>query len=112
MPGPRTNRQQQQAKLQEALVLFKYILKLFGCKDLAALSDDLKDPALEGEDGEGSSRIFHALKAHLYTHADIDEQQLYEYDRHIVLYTREINEHREDKIQWKYYQYLRKRLRK
>lgn len=105
MPGPRTNRQQQ-AKLQEALVLFKYILKLFGCKDLAALSDDLKDPALEGEDGEGSSRIFHALKAHLYTHVEIDELQLYEYDRHIVQHTREINEHREDKIQWKYYQYL------
>ncbi len=106
MPGPRTNRQQQPPKLQEALVLFKYILKLFGCKDLAALCGDLKDPALEGEDGEGSSRIFHALKAHLYTHAEIDEQQLYEYDRHIVLHTREINEHREDKIQWKYYQYL------
>lgn len=105
---PRVTRQtrQQPPKLQEALVLFKYILKLFGCKDLAALSDDLKDPALEGEDGEGSSRIFHALKAHLYTHADIDEQQLYEYDRHIVQHTREINEHREDKIQWKYYQYL------
>ena len=106
MPGPRTNRQQQPPKLQEALVLFKYILKLFGCNDLAALSDDLKDPALEGEDGEGSSRIFHALKAHLYTHAEIDEQLLYEYDRHIVQHTREINEHREDKIQWKYYQYL------
>ena len=33
----------QPAKLQEALVLFKYILSLFGCKDLAALSGDLKD---------------------------------------------------------------------
>ena len=35
----------QPAKLQEALVLFKYILNLFGCKDLAALSGDLKDPS-------------------------------------------------------------------
>ena len=43
----------QPAKLQEALVLFKYILSLFGCKDLAALSGDLKDPALEGVDDEG-----------------------------------------------------------
>ena len=43
----------QPAKLQEALVLFKYILNLFGCKDLAALSGDLKDPALEGVDDEG-----------------------------------------------------------
>ena len=44
----------QPAKLQEALVLFKYILSLFGCKDLAAMSNDLKDPALEGVDEEGT----------------------------------------------------------
>ena len=36
----------QPAKLQEALVLFKYILNLFGCKDLAALSGDFKDLSL------------------------------------------------------------------
>ena len=48
----------QPAKLQEALVLFKYILNLFGCKDLAALSGDLKDPALEGGgDDERCSRM-------------------------------------------------------
>ena len=29
-----------------------------------------------------------------------------EYDRHIVKYTKEINEHRTEKIVWKYYQYL------
>ena len=40
-------------RLQEALVLHKYILNLLGCKDLAALSADLKDPALEGVDDEG-----------------------------------------------------------
>lgn len=31
----------QPARLQEALVLHKYILHLFGCKDLEALSRDL-----------------------------------------------------------------------
>ena len=49
----------QPAKLQEALVLFKYILNLFGCKDLAAMSGDLKDPALEGVDDEGRSRLLY-----------------------------------------------------
>lgn len=93
-------------KLQEALVLFKYILSLFGCKDLEALSNDLKDPALEGIDEEGTSRIVNVLKAHLYLGNGVSESMLYEYDRHIVKYTREINEHRKDKIQWKYYQYL------
>ena len=96
----------QPAKLQEALVLFKYILNLFGCKDLAALSGDLKDPALEGVDDEGCSRMFYALKKYLYTDVGISEQELGEYDRHIVKYTKEINERRTEKITWKYYQYL------
>ena len=61
----------QPAKLQEALVLFKYILNLFGCKDLAALSGDLKNPALEGVDDEGYSRMFYTLKRHLYADYDI-----------------------------------------
>ena len=96
----------QPAKLQEALVLFKYILNLFGCKDLAAMSGDLKDPALEGVDDEGRSRLFYALKRHLYANVGVSEQEMLEYDRHIVQYTKEINEHRKEKIVWKYYQYL------
>lgn len=94
------------AKLQEALVLFKYILNLFGCKDLAALSENLKDPALEGTDDEGVSRLFHALKLHLYTEVGIKNEKLLEYDHHIVRFTKEINENRREKITWKYYQYL------
>lgn len=35
----------QPARLQEALVLHKYILKLFGCNDLEGLGRDLKDPS-------------------------------------------------------------------
>ena len=94
------------AKLQEALVLFKYILNLFGCKDLAALSENLKYPALEGTDDEGVSRLFHALKLHLYTEVGIKNEELLEYDHHIVRFTKEINENRREKITWKYYQYL------
>ncbi len=92
-------------RLQEALVLHKYILHLLGCKDLEALSHDLKDPALEGVDDEGTSRIFYALKMHMYDY-EITEEKLYEYDRNIVKHTKEINERREEKITWKYYQYL------
>lgn len=33
----------QPARLQEALVLHKFILMLFGCNDLEGLSRDLKD---------------------------------------------------------------------
>lgn len=42
----------QLGRLQESLVLFKYMLHLFGCNDLKALSADLKDPALEGTNDE------------------------------------------------------------
>ncbi len=60
---PRQRRQANQpARLQEALVLHKYILSLLGCKDLEALGRDLKDPALEGMDDEGVSNIYYALK--------------------------------------------------
>ena len=94
----------QPARLQDALVLFKYILYLFGCKDMEVLSRDLKDPALEGMDDEGTSRIYYAMKSHLYEGYGVTDEQLYEYDQNIVRYTREINEQRTDKIQWKYYQ--------
>lgn len=94
------------ARLQEALVLHKYILSLLGCKDLEALSQDLKDPALEGVDDEGTSNIYYALKGHLYGGYRVSEKELYDYDQNIVRHTREINERRAEKIQWKYYQYL------
>ncbi len=102
--GRRTTNQP--ARLQEALVLHKYILSLLGCKDLEALSQDLKDPALEGVDEEGTSNIYYALKGHLYGGYRVSEKELYEYDQNIVRHTREINERRAEKIQWKYYQYL------
>ena len=95
----------QPARLQEALVLHKFILKLFGCNDLEGLSRDLKDPALEGVDDEGVSKLYHAMKSRLF-HDNIGSEKLLEYDRNIVRHTNEINEHRREKIQWKYFQYL------
>ena len=95
-----------QAHLQDALVLNKYILKLFGCNDLEAMSKDLKDPTLEGVDEDGVSHLCNALHDYLYTNHNITTEKLREYDRNIVNHTRAINEKRTDKIQWKYYQYL------
>ena len=114
MPGARRTNNQP-ARLQEALVLHKYILNLFGCKDLEALSRDLKDPALEGVDDErlrvgasagmGTSRFYYVLKQHQYD-LHISQEKLFECDKNIVSHTNEINERRPEKIQWKYYQYL------
>lgn len=86
-------------------MLHKYILSLLGCKDLEALSRDLKDPALEGVDDEGVSRLYYALKQHMYD-LHVFQEKLLEYDQNIVRHTKEINKRRPEKIQWKYYQYL------
>ena len=100
---PRPTRQP--GRLQDSLVLFKYMLHLFGCSDFKAFSPDLKDPALEGVNDEGESLLYHALVQHLYTQ-NISREQLYEYDQNIVRHTQAINEKRTEKIRWKYYQYL------
>mgnify|MGYP002623899804 CR=1 FL=1 len=92
-------------RLQEGLVLHKYILSLFGCKDLEKMSEDLKDPTLEGIDDEGVSRLYPILLRHMYNYK-ISSEKLFEYDQNIVRHTRAINERRTEKIQWKYYQYL------
>lgn len=103
---PKQRRQNNtQGKLQESLVLFKYLLSLFGTNDLASLSADLKDPALEGQNEEGESFFYHALVQHMYDNI-LSKELLYEYDQNIIRYTKEINEGRSDKIQWKYFQYL------
>ncbi len=98
-------KQNNQGRLQDSLVLFKFVLKQLGCKDLEALSRDLKGPMLEGLNDEGESLLYHALVQHLYG-SRISREQLYEYDQNIVRHTSEINEKRKDKIQWKYFQYL------
>ena len=102
MAKKQTNRP---ARLQEALVLHKYMLHLFGCNDLVAMSQDMRDPALEGIDDEGVSRFYYSLHSHLYSFK-ISEEKLLEYDQNIVRHTHAINERRIEKIQWKYFQYL------
>ena len=99
-------KQQKKGKLQQALVLFHYILQLFGCKDLEALSRDLKDPMLEGLNEDGESKLYHELCHKLYATGSMSQERLYFYDQHIVQFTNEINEKRSEPIRWKYFQYL------
>ena len=93
-------------KLQNALVLFHYVLRYFGCNDLKALSDGLKDPALEGVDENGVSLFYTALHDRLFLHDDAKAEEVLEYDHHIARFTKEINKNRHEPIRWKYYQYL------
>ncbi len=99
-------KQQKKGKLQQALVLFHYILNLFGCKDLEALSRDLRDPMYEGLNEDHESRLYHELCHRLYATGPLSKERLYFYDQHIVRFTDEINRKRSEPIQWKYFQYL------
>ena len=97
---------QKKGKLQQALVLFLYILNLFGCKDLEALSRDLKDPMLEGINEDGESKLYQELCRKLYATGPLTMERLHYYDEHIVRFTNEINAKRSEPIKWKYFQYL------
>lgn len=99
-------KQQKKGKLQQALVLFHYILQHFGCKDLEALSRDLKDPMFEGVNEDGESKLYHKLLGKLYATGTLTTERLYFYDQHVVQFTNEINEKRSEPIRWKYFHYL------
>jgi hypothetical protein len=94
------------AKLSSSLVLYKYILHLFGVTDLEALSRDLKDASLEGYDENNISRIHHALVARLFANSNLPSTLLLQYDQNIFSHTRTISAKRSEPIKWKYFQYL------
>lgn len=99
-------KQQVEGKLNNSLVLNRYILSLFNAKSLEALSEHLKDPALEGWDENNVSYFFYQLRDHMFTNSELTEDRLLSYDQHILYYTIYISEKREEQIKWKYFQYL------
>lgn len=105
MPRPR-RQQQVEGKLNNSLVLNRYILSLFGSGNLEALSEHLKDPALEGWDEDNVSHFFYALRDHMFTNSELTEEMLLAYDQNIYRYTVAISEKRETMLRWKYFQYL------
>ena len=94
------------AKLSQSLVLYKYILNLFGTTDLESFSKDLKDTALEGYDANNVSYFHHALVAKLYHNNFLTKELLLQYDQNIYSHTKTISEKRHEPISWKYFQYL------
>ncbi|MFY7937825.1 MAG: hypothetical protein ACOVOQ_10630, partial [Flavobacterium sp.] len=94
------------AKLSSSLVLYKYILNLFGVTDLEALSIDLKDSSLEGYDENNISHFHHALVARFYSNANLPKELLLQYDQNIFSHTQTISEKRNEPIKWKYFQYM------
>lgn len=93
-------------KLNNSLVLNRYILSLFGATSLEALSEHLKDPSYEGWDENNVSYIHHILVERLFANSTLTADQLLAYDENIFRHTQVISEKRDSPVKWKYFQYL------
>lgn len=92
-------------QLNEQLVLNKFFLNLFGASDFAKDFDYLKDESLEGYD-ESTGRSKFILEIINRNITSLSSDQLKKYDKNIRKHTNHINQGRDKKIVWKYFQYL------
>lgn len=102
----KTKKQEVEGRLNDSLVLNRYILSLFGATSLDTLGEHLKDPANEGWDGNNVSYFHKILVQRLYVNSELTEAMLLAYDENIYRHTKAISEKRESPITWKYFQYL------
>lgn len=94
-------------KLSNALLLNKFMLSLFGITSLEELGEGMKDPMLEGYDEDNVSHFYRILASRPLTDKDLTEERLLKYDNNIYRHTEAISKERGQRIQWKYFQYLR-----
>lgn len=103
------------ANFHDTLVLNKYLLSLFGIdsigkkiigKNGVELFTELKYSINEGYTDEGNTIYLQSLLNHQYPTEQLDKDMLRAYDDNIVRFTKEISEHRDEMITWKYFQYL------
>lgn len=115
MPAPKTRRAPKRRlsplRLDQRLVLFRYLLRQFGVDSLEELAKYLKDPDAELLDEDNVSRFHHLLAAH-FPHisqggqSTLTTDDLRRYDDNIVSHTLAISARRGETIRWKYFQYL------
>lgn len=103
------------ANFHETLVLNKYILSLFGIdsigkkiigKNGVAIFTELKLSTNEGYTDENNTIYLQSLLNHQYPTEQLNKDMLKQYDDNIVRFANEISEDREERITWKYFQYL------
>ena len=100
-------------RLDQQLVLNRYLLGLFGVETLEELTAELKDPALERLDENNVSQFHHEL-THRLGRAErvsgavgtLTKELLLGYDENIVSHTQRISQTRAEPLRWKYFQYL------
>ena len=90
-------------KLENYLVLNKYLLNLFGFDTFDDLREKLKDQK-EGRDNEGKSYFIDVIIG--LPNLKIPQNILLRYDMAIRGYTKRLSLNRRQEIKWKYFQYL------
>ena len=96
-----------EARLDNSLLLGNYMLSKLGVHSWEELVVNMKAPNLEGWDEENVSYFCRVLCNQLKGWAGVVKvEDVMRYDRHIYGYTLQINDHRQDKVVWKYFQWL------
>ncbi len=102
----KASKQKVELRLSNALLLYKFMLSLFGATSLEALSEHLKDPSLEGYDENNVSLFYNAIAQRPIPNQELTAEQLLVYDQNIYRHTEAISTERGERIRWKYFQYL------
>lgn len=101
-----------QVNFAQKLILYQWLLSLFGVECFEQLAEHLRDEELEGLDEDNVHRFCRELILRLPAEQrpQLPDELLLEYDQVIVSVTQRLNERRiargEPPIVWKYYQYL------
>jgi hypothetical protein len=97
-------------RFEQRLVLYQYMLGLFGVETFDELAEGLKEAEYEDWDENNVSRLHHVLAARFFdlpeTTRGPSTDDLLRYDGNIVGHTLKISEKRDERIRWKYFQYL------
>jgi len=89
------------------LILFKFILNLFKIESIDEIAQNIKSSELEEINFEKSKTNFHlAITTSRLQFGEIPLEKLEEYDDNIIRHSLKIQEKRETKIKWKYFQYI------
>ncbi len=101
-----TKKQKKTLDFDKGLVLFKYMLSLFNVKEFGELKLHFVSEDLERIDDDGKSAFIKKITIEKLYNNSLTEHLLFKYDENIIKHTKRINEKRNKKISWKYFQYL------
>ena len=118
----KNNKELKQHAFRDKLLLNQWLISLFGIDPLVEhevngkvvrpfhkLAEPIRDPRLEGLDHDNLHHFYHALvKSNLFSNdqCDLSKDAILLYEENIACHTLAINEKRDRKVVWKYYQWL------